>query len=256
MQEQSFPVIEWIEATLEISLGAEARSADLPMAALWQELIPRAIRRTIPWLQTLSVREQRMVETLLATYLVREHQELPSLSDGGTGAPSGVGDDLADFYSEEDGSHLWAVWRTCFSPKQDLAGIAAYAVHLLRHGRMIYHLLLRPQWVAAQSAGIYTPESLTKEGFIHCSNIDQVVRSADAYFKGQRDLLLLGIAAGLVQAEIRDEDLLGEGLFFPHIYGQLNLNAVISTMSIEQRMDGKFQLPAGLSMLSEEDLSP
>jgi len=90
----------------------------------------------------------------------------------------------------------------------------------------IYHILPRSDWAKAQASGIYEPESLTTEGFIHCSLSDQVIRVANAYYAGQKDLLLLRIDMGKLVHEVRYEDLLDEGECFPHIYGELNLSAV------------------------------
>ena len=60
----------------------------------------------------------------------------------------------------------------------------------------MYHILPRSDWAKAQASGIYEPESLTTEGFIHCSLSDQVIRVANAYYARQKDLLLLRIDMG------------------------------------------------------------
>lgn len=110
---------------------------------------------------------------------------------------------------------------------------------------VIYHILSQVEWAKAQTAGVYEPESLHTEGFIHCSTIDQVTRSANTFFNGQTDLSILWIASEKVQAEIRYEDLAGEGMRFPHIYGPLNLDALVNVSSFEKDNNGKFVFPAG-----------
>jgi uncharacterized protein (DUF952 family) len=47
------------------------------------------------------------------------------------------------------------------------------------------------------------------------------------YFEGKSNLLVLTIDPLKVNPEIRFEDLQGEGQLFPHIYGDLNLDAVV-----------------------------
>ena len=89
--------------------------------------------------------------------------------------------------------------------------------HLHNNHQVFYHILPRSDWAAAQAAGKYTPDSLDEEGFIHCSKVHQVLRSANAYFKGQTDLLLLCIASEKIKAEVRYEDSTGSGELFPHI---------------------------------------
>ncbi len=89
----------------------------------------------------------------------------------------------------------------------------------------IVHLCPRMDWEAAQQAGAYRPTSLDTEGFIHCSRPEQIAGVAERFFQGQRDLVLLWIDPALVRAPIRWEATDGE--LFPHIYGPLNLDAVI-----------------------------
>jgi uncharacterized protein (DUF952 family) len=56
---------------------------------------------------------------------------------------------------------------------------------------------------------------------------------------------LLVIDPDLVTAEIRREDG-GNGNFYPHIYGPLNVNAVTAVVAFEPNPDGGFVLPARL----------
>ena len=70
---------------------------------------------------------------------------------------------------------------------------------------MIYHLTSRQAWVEAQSRGEYRAESLETEGFIHCSTLPQVLKSANKFFGGQTGLLLLWIDSEKVESEIKYE---------------------------------------------------
>ena len=94
---------------------------------------------------------------------------------------------------------------------------------------MIYHILRRSDWDAARQAGMYEPESLRSEGFIHCSTAGQTPGTVTRYFGGEADLILLGIDELRLAAPLRWEhpsnDRAGE--LFPHIYGALNLDAVV-----------------------------
>jgi uncharacterized protein (DUF952 family) len=98
--------------------------------------------------------------------------------------------------------------------------------------RVILHITSRREWEAAQAAGEYRGDTLGSDGFIHCSLRQQVVEVANAHFRGQRDLVLLCIAEDKVQAEIRYEDLYHAGQKFPHIYGPLNLDAVVAVEEV------------------------
>ena len=148
--------------------------------------------------------------------------------------------------------HLLKVWQTYFWPKPDLVGMATYLLAVLRHGRVIYHILPREDWQKAHRDGIYTPHSLETEGFIHCSEINQVIRVANAYFAGASDLCILCIAVKEVLPEIRYEGLTMEDASgFPHIYGPLNLDAVKAVSRFEQDAQGEFVLPVGLDTLED-----
>lgn len=74
----------------------------------------------------------------------------------------------------------------------------------------------------------YTAASLPEEGFIHASHLDQVVDTANRIFRGQTDLVILVIEAGRLTSRIETEELYNYGAF-PHVYGTIELDAVVST---------------------------
>ena len=108
---------------------------------------------------------------------------------------------------------------------------------------MLYHILPAEDWQQAREQGVYRPVSLETEGFIHCSDKEQVVNSANLHFKGIKKLLLLCIDEKKVQAEIQYEDLYNTSSLFPHIYGELNLDTVLKVLNFPSAEDGTFSLP-------------
>ncbi|MBG0787679.1 MAG: DUF952 domain-containing protein [Anaerolineaceae bacterium] len=114
---------------------------------------------------------------------------------------------------------------------------------MLRHGDLIYHILPNAEWKAAKKAGDYRPASLESQGFIHFSLAEQVVRVAANFYSDMSDLLLLTVAVDKLQDKVRYEDLLGEGQVFPHLYGPLNLDAVVAVDEFELDDAGIFELP-------------
>lgn len=104
---------------------------------------------------------------------------------------------------------------------------------------MIVHICTREAWEAAQSAGEYLDPSLESEGFIHCSRPDQVLRVANTWFRDVPDLVLLWIDPGKVRPEIRWEPV--EEDEFPHIYGPVNLDAVVEMRDFHPDLDGVFR---------------
>lgn len=114
----------------------------------------------------------------------------------------------------------------------------------------IYHIATRADWERAQADGEYTRSSLDRtlaeEGFIHASQASQVARTANKFYRDvPGDLVLLVIDSGLVQAEVRYEDVPGAELPFPHIYGPLNVGAVVSARPFAAGPDGLFAFSAG-----------
>ncbi|MDZ8078123.1 MAG: DUF952 domain-containing protein [Nostoc sp. SerVER01] len=106
----------------------------------------------------------------------------------------------------------------------------------------ILHITQRQQWEKATKLGSYRADSLDSEGFIHCSRSTQIVKVANRFFNNQKELVLLFIDLEKVQAEIRDEEAeIGE--LFPHIYGELNIDAVYKVIDFEAGEDGFFELP-------------
>ena len=118
---------------------------------------------------------------------------------------------------------------------------------------IIFHIARREAWAnrareasseEQAASGVYQPAMFAIEGFVHCSTGDQVIKVADARFHGQSGLVLLCIDTDKVIAEIRYENLEGGRELFPHIYGELNTDAVVAVAEFEQGVDGYFALPA------------
>jgi uncharacterized protein (DUF952 family) len=106
----------------------------------------------------------------------------------------------------------------------------------------IYHIASENTWLDALEFGEYFHPSLGSEGFIHCSTRSQVISTANRYFQGQSGLVLLEIDPDLAAAEIRFEA--AEGEVFPHLYGPLNLDAVVDVSRFQPDAEGDFHFPA------------
>lgn len=105
---------------------------------------------------------------------------------------------------------------------------------------MIYHITTADAWEDAQQRGEYRAESLATQGFIHCSDGDQVIRVANAVFAGEKGLVLLEIDPDKVMAKVVYENLDGGSELFPHVYGPIALQAVVGVSAFEPGPDGRF----------------
>lgn len=107
------------------------------------------------------------------------------------------------------------------------------------HQQMLVHLCTRAAWQEAMDSGSYQPDSLEAEGFIHLSRPDQILKVANAFYRGLHDAILLWIDPARLEAALRweavDDDV------FPHLIGPLNLDAVLSTSDIKPDGNGMYQ---------------
>ncbi|WP_374689003.1 DUF952 domain-containing protein [Promineifilum sp.] len=117
---------------------------------------------------------------------------------------------------------------------------------------MILHIAYRHDWEAALLTGDYRANTLTSEGFIHCSTPEQVLGPANALYAGQTDLVLLVIDPPRLTADLVYEDCYEAGQAFPHIYGPLNLEAVEEVIPFAAGVSGIFTLPLELEQLIAE----
>ena len=105
-----------------------------------------------------------------------------------------------------------------------------------------------------QKNGEYAAPSLKSEGFIHCSTIKQTVETANIFFKGQNGLILLCINETKLKSECKYENPTGGGQhnpnvgnLFPHIYGPINISAIIEVIDFPTNDNGLFTLPKELN---------
>lgn len=105
----------------------------------------------------------------------------------------------------------------------------------------IYILCAPEAFQQANRQGQFTTDSLTTEGFIHASPAHQLNRVANTYFPQQAELLLLRIAVDALQVELRWEPSTN-GEPYPHLYGPLNLEAIVQTDLFTRQTHGAFEI--------------
>lgn len=115
----------------------------------------------------------------------------------------------------------------------------------------IFHIALSSEWNQALEEGAYRTGSLEQEGFIHFSTGKQLLRTANKFFAGRRDVVLLVIDPTMLAAELRDEPI-EDGQMFPHLYGKLNLDAVLEVLPFTPQEDGTFIWPETLAKNEDE----
>lgn len=78
----------------------------------------------------------------------------------------------------------------------------------------------------------YEHASLKAEGFIHTSKEELVKGVLERYYQKQTVFLLLHIDETKLTVELKYELAPSVNEYFPHIYGMLNLDAVVKTTDI------------------------
>ena len=108
-------------------------------------------------------------------------------------------------------------------------------------------------WEKAKKEGSYTNSTITSSlkevGFIHCTTPDQVIEMVNRNFTDLSEILLLIIDTDKLVPELRFEAALsGRPGLFPHIYGPLNINAVVRTVLLD-KSNGVFSTQESLKNL-------
>ncbi|HRH49337.1 MAG TPA: DUF952 domain-containing protein [Panacibacter sp.] len=93
--------------------------------------------------------------------------------------------------------------------------------------KIIYHVTTKEEWQTAIANGYFEAASLATEGFIHCSTEQQVEGVLQRYFAGKTNLVKLIIAISELTSKLQHDFSPSVGESFPHVYGSINIDAVI-----------------------------
>jgi uncharacterized protein (DUF952 family) len=104
----------------------------------------------------------------------------------------------------------------------------------------IYLLSSQAEYQQAKLTGVLKRDSLQSEGFIHAAPQSQLNRLANKYHKNTEQPLILRVDKKLIVAEVKWEPATG-GLY-PHIYGTMNMDAVVDVKAIAVNSEGVFEL--------------
>lgn len=104
---------------------------------------------------------------------------------------------------------------------------------------VIYKICPRSLWHEAEHKGVFHGSAVDhKDGFIHFSSAAQVVETAARHFAGQSDLVLVRVDATKVGDFLKWEASRG-GALFPHLYGPLDLTAVLRVEPLPLGPEGR-----------------
>jgi len=116
---------------------------------------------------------------------------------------------------------------------------------------VIYHIALEAEWESALEAGEYRSSTLGRaledEGFLHAAYGNQVRGVAEAFYgEVSEPLVLLTIDERRLTVPLRVEAVdhqEGQADGYPHIYGPLDVAAVVMATPLLRHRPGALELP-------------
>ena len=91
-------------------------------------------------------------------------------------------------------------------------------------------------------------EADLRDGYLHCVASDQVASTLAMWYTDVDECLIIAIDEGSLKSELEWEPgAKRPGQLFPHIYGEINPEAVAEVHRVSRGSDGTFSLPDGLS---------
>ncbi|HET9656046.1 MAG TPA: GNAT family N-acetyltransferase, partial [Kineosporiaceae bacterium] len=119
--------------------------------------------------------------------------------------------------------------------------------------RLVHHLALARDWEAARSAGTYRVSTLGRTldqvGFVHaCLAGPQLSGVAERFYAGVSEpLVLLTLDRDRLRAPVLVEPVHGAGSgpqgLFPHVYGPVEVDAVVAVRAMARDASGRWHLP-------------
>lgn len=108
---------------------------------------------------------------------------------------------------------------------------------------MIFHLAKHAAWDEASREGVYRGAASDRaDGFLHFSTAEQIVESAEKHRAGEPDLVLLSVDETALGAALVWEPSRG-GALFPHLYGDLPVEAVRDATVLTLDSQGRHVFP-------------
>jgi uncharacterized protein (DUF952 family) len=107
----------------------------------------------------------------------------------------------------------------------------------------IYKICTSELWNEARQIGVFKGAAVDRsDGFIHFSTAAQVAETAAKHFSGQQDLVLITVDSEKLGPSLKWEVSRG-GALFPHLYGDLDVSAVVSVEPLPIGSDGRHRFP-------------
>lgn len=105
-----------------------------------------------------------------------------------------------------------------------------------------YKVLTAAQMAELEHAGVFSGSADdARDGFIHLSTADQLEGTLAKHYAGQTDLHLACVDLDALGQRVKWEP--ARDSVFPHLYGDLPLDAVVAYSPLDRLEDGTLRLP-------------
>ncbi|MES2712912.1 MAG: DUF952 domain-containing protein [Pseudomonadota bacterium] len=109
---------------------------------------------------------------------------------------------------------------------------------------VIYTMVRDADWAEAERLGHYAGSADdARDGFLHFSTAAQLRASAAKHRAGEAGLVLVAVDAARLGAALRFEPAGSRPGLFPHLYGILPMDAVLSAEALLLEADGLHRFP-------------
>lgn len=114
---------------------------------------------------------------------------------------------------------------------------------------MIYRVAELADWHTAQQTGFFASSDLAAEGFIHASELYQAEATANRYYAGRTDIVLLELDESelwVAAVPVKREFAEARNDYFPHVFAPVPLAAIVRALPFQTAPAGQHTLPPEL----------
>ena len=105
---------------------------------------------------------------------------------------------------------------------------------------MILHCMKRTTWEERKQKDSWGKRNIDAEGFIHCSTVEYFWRVAPNFMDIEDELVLVCIDENKLKSEVKYEDGDNCGRYYPHVYGEINNDAIIKILPFLKDKNGNY----------------
>jgi uncharacterized protein (DUF952 family) len=105
---------------------------------------------------------------------------------------------------------------------------------------IILNCMKKTKWEQVKNKTSFGEEDIKTEGFIHCSIFEYWWRVYPIFRSEKEELVLLCIDTEKLVSEVKWEDGDNSGMEYPHVYGVINVDAVVKVLPCNKDENGDF----------------